>query len=352
MKKNQIISNFKLKEVKNIKSRNAQAFVFEHIILGTELLYIKTEDPEFFYSVGFYTPAVSDKGLTHILEHSVLAGSENFQVKDPFVQLLKSSHFSYLNAVTYPEFTAYPVGSTNEQSFKKLMHVYTDAVFKPLIVKEKGIFLQEGWRYEKKENGKWGISGVVFNEMRAAMSTHDRMFEDYYLKTLFKGNTLGNMSAGDPRQIINLTHDEMVAYYKKYYHPSNARIMLHGNITNLEYYLKFLDTQYLNTFTKAKRLKPKKVTSITKPIRKKIEMYAPQDKTYSTGMVTVCPVKNYKKQLMRDFVAYVLGDKKYGLLYKYMTVSGLVEDVDIFHESALTANTFVVRAVARKTIQM
>lgn len=319
----------------------------EHAVTKTELIFEQVDTPEFFYSIGFHTPALDDRGLTHILEHCVLAGSKNFPAKDPFVQLLKSAHHTFLNALTFPEFTVYPVGSTNEKSFKKLMHVYTDAVFNPLVKENKGIFLQEGWRYEK-EKGKYKLSGVVFNEMQGALANHESYAEDAFLQALFPHTSLANQSGGDPREIMNLKYDDLVEYHDTYYHPSNARIFIRGSIADIEYYLDFLDTEYISQYEKStKHHSLKKADKVTndKYIQK---VYAPDSDTYSVGKAWGAHGYSVKQDMERNLIGYILGDAKDGLLHNYLLDSGKFESLNFYHEADIACGSFMLHAVAKK----
>ena len=343
-----ISHNFRLKRSQTIKSRNTVAHTYVHTKLGTEVVYLQNDGPEFFYTIGFCTPAYKDTGLTHILEHCVLAGSEKYPVKDPFRELLASSHYTFMNAMTYPEFTMYPVGSTNETSFRKLVDVYTDAVFKPLVRTTPGIFYQEGWRYEKDEKGKYKASGIVFNEMKGYFNSHEGYFGELAIKNLFKGTPTGAFYGGYPSSIMSLTHKELVDYHLRYYHPSNARILLRGNIKNIEYYLNFLGEQYFSDYEKEIRYIPEK-PEVFKKIAKKTVAIHTSEKNYSLGTASVINTKgDQNKQLFIDFISYVLGHNQHGLLNKYLADRSLVESFEMYFESDLTSPLFVQRATVKK----
>ena len=219
-----------------------------HDVSGAAVLLVENEDVNKAFGIGFGTFPSDDTGVFHILEHSVLAGSEKYPVKSPFLQLLKSSMASFLNAMTYPDKTCYPVASCNDQDFQNLMHVYLDAVFYPNIYKKEEIFRQEGWNYhlEQKE-GPLTYNGVVYNEMKGAFSSPDEVLEREIMNHLFPDNTYGVESGGNPENIPELSYEEFLDFHRTYYHPSNSYIYLYGNM-DMEEKLRFIDEKYLSAF--------------------------------------------------------------------------------------------------------
>jgi Zn-dependent M16 (insulinase) family peptidase len=219
---------------------------------GCELLHMGNEDPENLFSFNFRTPPPDNSGLTHILEHSVLGGSRRFPLKDPFVLLLKSSLNTFLNAMTFPDRTLYPASSTVEKDFYNLMEVYGDAVFFPLLKRE--VFMQEGHHLEFLDPGdeQSGLKhvGVVYNEMRGAFSSPETLVADWSVRSLFPDTPYGLESGGDPRHIPSLGYDSFRAYHRRYYHPSNCRIFIYGNIP-LRHHLRFLNEKFLSGFSRA-----------------------------------------------------------------------------------------------------
>ena len=200
------------------------------------------------FYIGFRTPPTDSTGVAHILEHSVLCGSEHFPVKDPFIELAKGSLNTFLNAMTYPDKTVYPVASCNDKDFKNLVHVYLDAVFYPNIYREEKIFRQEGWHYElESPEEELKINGVVYNEMKGAFSSPDDVVEREIMNSLYPDITYGLESGGDPDVIPELTYEDFLSFHKKFYHPSNSYIYLYGNLDALEY-LEYLDKEYLGSF--------------------------------------------------------------------------------------------------------
>ena len=190
-------------------------------------------------------PPSDSTGVPHIMEHSVLCGSEHFPAKDPFVELVKGSLNTFLNAMTYPDKTVYPVASCNDADFQNLMHVYMDAVLHPNIYDHDEIFRQEGWSYRLEEkDGKLSYNGVVYNEMKGAFSSADSVLDRVVLNTLFPDTCYANESGGDPDVIPQLTYEQFLDFHRKYYHPSNSYIYLYGDM-DMEEKLNWLDEAYL-----------------------------------------------------------------------------------------------------------
>lgn len=219
---------FELLKEQEIRELRIMAQVFRHIKTGAEVLSIMAEDENKVFGIAFRTPPSDSTGVAHILEHSVLCGSRKYPVKEPFVELLKGSLQTFLNAFTYPDKTCYPVASQNLQDFYNLMDVYLDAVFYPRITR--AIFEQEGWHLELEDiTGPLSYKGVVFNEMKGAYSSPDNLLSEYSLQSLFPDTAYGLDSGGDPKQIPNLTYEQFRDFHRRYYHPSNARIFFYGD---------------------------------------------------------------------------------------------------------------------------
>ncbi len=223
-----IIHGFELLKEQDIPEMNTKARLFRHANTGAELLSLENDDENKVFGATFRTPPKSSNGVAHILEHSVLAGSEKYPVKEPFVELLKGSLQTFVNAFTFPDKTCYPCASQNLQDFYNLIDVYVDAIFHPLLPKH--IFEQEGWHYEL-ENAKDEIiyKGVVFNEMKGAYSNPDRILGEAVQQSLFPGHIYELSSGGDPKIIPELTYEEFIGFHQAYYHPSNARIVFYGD---------------------------------------------------------------------------------------------------------------------------
>ena len=217
----------RIREEKEIDGRLVE-MVHDHS--GAELAWVDNKDPNKLFSITFKTLPENSTGVFHILEHSVLCGSEKFPVKEPFVDLLKSSMNTFLNAMTFQDKTMYPVSSRNDQDFLNLTSVYLDAVFAPAILKDRNILYQEGWHIEHGEDGKLSYKGVVFNEMKGALSDVEDFLTEETISLLYPDNCYGVNSGGDPVHITDLTYDEFIKTYKRFYHPSNSRIFLDGNV--------------------------------------------------------------------------------------------------------------------------
>ncbi len=231
-------------ELKDSKSRGA---VLRHVKSGARICVLSNEDDNKVFSVGFRTPPKDSTGVAHILEHSVLCGSEKFPLKDPFVELMKGSLNTFLNAMTYPDHTMYPVASCNDQDFKNLMDVYMDAVFHPNIYHREEIFRQEGWHYEVAEDGNLSINGVVYNEMKGAFSSPEQVLWRLIMNSLYPDNAYGVCSGGNPEAIPELTYENFLAFHSRYYHPSNSYIYLYGNM-DVKERLAWLDEAYLSAY--------------------------------------------------------------------------------------------------------
>ncbi|KAJ51793.1 hypothetical protein BD780_000597 [Clostridium tetanomorphum] len=243
-------NGFKLMEKNTLKEINSEALIFKHEKTGAKLLKLKNEDDNKVFSIAFRTPPKDSTGVAHILEHSVLCGSRKFPTKEPFVELIKGSLNTFLNAMTFGDKTMYPVASKNKKDFFNLMDVYLDAVFYPNIYKYPQIFMQEGWHYElENKEDDIAYKGVVFNEMKGAYSSPESILMRKISESLFPDTTYGVESGGDPEHIPELSYEEFIDFHKKYYHPSNSYIYLYGDGDILEE-LKFIEDNYLREFEK------------------------------------------------------------------------------------------------------
>ena len=220
--------------------------VLTHDVSGAAVLLVENDDDNKAFGIGFGTFPADDTGVFHILEHSVLAGSEKYPVKSPFLQLLKSSMASFLNAMTFPDKTVYPFATPNETDFKNLMDVYLNAVFCPLAMVDKGVFEQEGWH--RDEDGT--VSGVVYNEMQGALATPDAQLQNALSRAMFPDTAYGFVSGGDPASIPALTYEKYVRVYRRHYSADNCCITLYGKMDMAEK-LAFLDEQYLSRMPKS-----------------------------------------------------------------------------------------------------
>lgn len=242
------IKSYDLLETRKSEDVNSQLSVLVHKKTKAKVILVQNDDENKVFCIGFKTPPKDDTGVAHIVEHSVLCGSTKYPIKDPFVELAKGSLNTFLNAMTYPDKTIYPVASCNDKDFQNLMNVYLDAVFYPNMCKEEKIFMQEGWHY-KLENMEdpLTITGVVYNEMKGAFSSPDSVMEREAFNSLFPNTIYGNESGGKPENIPDLTYDNFKDFHASYYHPSNSYIYLYGN-ADMEEKLRFIDEQYLSAF--------------------------------------------------------------------------------------------------------
>ena len=250
------------KRIKELKKLNAYELVSQtdipeiaavgvsmcHKKTGARIYLLLSDDNNKVFYIGFRTPSKDSTGVAHIIEHTVLCGSKKYPSKDPFVELVKGSLNTFLNAMTYPDKTVYPVASCNTKDFNNLCDVYMDAVFNPNIYKEDKIFKQEGWHYELTDrNGELTYNGVVYNEMKGVYSSSDGIIERGIGKTLFEGHPYGEESGGDPDNIPELSYEDYLSFHKSYYHPSNSYIYLYGDVDMAER-LSYLDKEYLSKY--------------------------------------------------------------------------------------------------------
>lgn len=244
------MKSYELVREEILEGIKSKGYLLRHKKSGARVLYIENDDNNKVFSIGFRTPPSDSTGTPHILEHSVLCGSKNFPAKDPFVELVKGSLNTFLNAMTYPDKTVYPVASTNDKDFQNLMHVYMDAVLYPNIYEHEEIFRQEGWSYQlESTEDKLSYNGVVYNEMKGAFSSPEGVLDRVVLNTLFPDTSYANESGGDPAVIPELTYEKFLDFHRKFYHPSNSYIYLYGDM-DIERKLDWLDKEYLSDFDK------------------------------------------------------------------------------------------------------
>lgn len=235
-------------EKREIKDLNSVSYLLKHKRTGARIALLSNDDDNKVFYIGFRTPPKNSTGVAHIIEHTVLCGSDKFPVKDPFIELAKGSLNTFLNAMTYPDKTVYPVASCNDKDFQNLMDVYLDAVFHPNIYHEEKIFKQEGWHYEmESEQDPLTINGVVYNEMKGAYSSPDDVLYREIMNSLYPHTAYAVESGGDPDVIPELTYEEFLDFHRKYYHPSNSYLYLYGNMDMVEK-LRYIDEEYLSKY--------------------------------------------------------------------------------------------------------
>lgn len=273
----------------------SNGYLLRHIKSGAHVVLVENDDDNKVFTIGFRTPPTDSTGVAHILEHSVLCGSREFPLKDPFVELVKGSLNTFLNAITYPDKTIYPIASCNDKDFKNLMHVYMDAVFYPNIYSHKEIFLQEGWNYNlESEDDKLSYNGVVYNEMKGAFSSPEEVLGHQTMMALYPNTPYANESGGDPACIPDLTYEQFLNFHRKYYHPSNSYIYLYGDM-DMEERLKWMDQKYLSSF---RELEIESVIDLQIPFKKMVEA----ETTYS--------ITNAESEEDNTYLSYnkVIGD--------------------------------------------
>ena len=242
------LAEYEILDEHRVEDVQSDGFILKHKKSGARIAILSNNDDNKVFYIGFRTPPEDETGVPHIIEHTTLCGSKKFPVKDPFIELAKGSLNTFLNAMTYPDKTVYPIASCNDQDFKNLMDVYLDAVFNPNITKYEEIFKQEGWHYELTgKDDELKINGVVYNEMKGAYSSPDEVLSSQIYRSLFPDNTYSKDSGGNPEYIPKLTYEAYLDFYHKYYHPSNSYIYLYGDMDVVER-LEWLDKEYLSLY--------------------------------------------------------------------------------------------------------
>lgn len=336
---NNLYSGFKLLKKEYVEDIYSTCWVFEHIKSGARLVYADSSDDNRVFFIAFKTPPADSCGTAHIMEHSVLCGSEKYKAKDPFNELAKGSLNTYLNALTYSDKTMYPVASRNERDFENLMSVYLDAVFAPEVLKEKKIFMQEGWHYElDSPEDSLKYKGVVYNEMKGAFSSPDRVLNALINKSLFGNTVYGFESGGEPECIPELTYENFKAFYDKYYHPSNSYIYFYGN-TDIKKHMEMLDKEYLSKFDKKHIASD--IAEVSAPFSKyecgKYSVSAGEKKendtmfalNYVTGKST-----DLLHSLSMDILTYILFDTNASPVKKALIESGMCEEAEGWHDNS------------------
>jgi Zn-dependent M16 (insulinase) family peptidase len=320
---------FELLEEREIDEVNATARLYVHRRTGARLLSMSNEDENKVFGITFVTPPEDSTGLPHIMEHSVLCGSRKYPLKEPFVELLKGSLNTFLNAFTMPDRTSYPVASVNEKDFYNLVDVYLDAVFFPLISKE--TLQQEGWHFELEDvNQELTYKGVVFNEMKGAYSSPENLLYKYRQTALFPDTIYAQDSGGNPEHIPDLTYTQFVAFHRKYYHPSNAYIYFYGN--DPENRRLELLAEYLDEFSRQDVPQEIETQASFDQPRRVVYGYDTdgddeKDKHYVTVNWMLPPVEDQETRLGLDILSHVLLGSPASPLRKALTESGLGEDI-------------------------
>ncbi len=341
---------YRVVEHKTIEEMQSEGIVLEHKKTKARLFLVSNDDENKVFCIGFRTPPDNDCGLPHILEHSVLCGSDKFPLKDPFVELVKGSLNTFLNAMTYPDKTVYPVASCNDKDFQNLMDVYMDAVLHPNIYKEEKIFRQEGWHYElESKDAPLIYNGVVYNEMKGAYSSPESILDSVTQKTLFPDTCYGKDSGGDPVHIPELSYEKFLDFHRTYYHPSNSYIYLYGNMDMAEK-LAWLDEEYLSHYEERpvdSRIREQK--AFAEPAEREFsysitEGESEEDATYLSINTVVGDDLDPKLYVAFQILEYTLLDAPGAPLKQALIDAGIGKDVMGGYESGILQPYFSVIA--------
>lgn len=325
-------------------------WLLRHKKSGARIALLENDDENKVFSIAFRTPPEDSTGVAHILEHSVLEGSRDFPVKDPFIELVKGSLNTFLNAMTYPDKTVYPVASCNDKDFANLMHVYLDAVFYPNIYREPRIFYQEGWHYELHDSrDEMTINGVVYNEMKGAFSSPDDVLEREVLNSLFPDTSYAFESGGDPEEIPSLDYEAFLEFHRKYYHPSNSYIYLYGDLDMAER-LDWLDERYLSHFDKlevdsAIALQPPFIRPADLRREYSVSESEPLERnTYLTCNAVVGDVLEREEYVAFQILDYALCTAQGAPLKQALLDAGIGQDVYSFYDNGTRQPYFSIVA--------
>lgn len=330
-KTDEVYNGFKLLEERDIKEVNSISRVFIHEKTGAKLIYLSNDDNNKVFTIGFRTPPEDSTGVPHIIEHSVLSGSRKYRTKEPFMDLVKGSLQTFLNAMTYPDKTIYPVASRNDKDFHNLMDVYLDAVFYPRIYEKPEIFMQEGWHYEiMDKDSPIEYKGVVYNEMRGAYSSAESLLSERISESLFPDTIYRHSSGGDPFVIPELTYENFLDFHREYYHPSNSYIYLYGD-GNVSEHLSYIDREYLSDFDKRDIDTEIK---LQEPVKNDIVEYYPisqkendENRDYLSFNFVLGKATDKKDILMADILNDVLIYSTAAPLKKALIDAGIGEDI-------------------------
>ena len=344
------LTAYELLGEQELKDIHSMGYILRHKKSGARITVISNDDENKVFYIGFRTPPEDSTGVPHIIEHTVLCGSDKYPVKDPFVELVKGSLNTFLNAITYPEKTIYPVASCNNADFQNLMSVYMDAVFHPDIYKHREIFEQEGWHYElEDEDAPVTINGVVYNEMKGAFSSPDDVLERLILNSLFPDTSYANESGGDPEHIPELTYEQYLDFHRKYYHPCNSYIYLYGDMDVAEK-LRWMDEEYLGKY---EQIELDSAIRMQKPFAAPVEIVKPYpvasgetltDNSYLSYNVVVGTVLDKKLYQAFDVLDYALLSAPGAPLKQALIDAGIGMDIGGGYDNSTLQPVFSVIA--------
>lgn len=338
---------YKLLKEEMIDEVSSKALYFIHEKTKAQVLVLSNDDENKAFGIGFKTIPEDSTGVAHIVEHSVLSGSRKYRTKEPFMDLIKSSQQTFLNAMTYPDKTIYPVSSRNEKDFYNLMDVYLDAVFYPRMYEVKEIFEQEGWHYEMEKDSPLSINGVVYNEMKGVYSDPQSIVSDTLTFNLHPNSTYGVDSGGAPKEIPNLTYENFLNFHKKFYHPSNSYIYIYGNM-DYEEVLKFIEDNYLNSFefsnvdSEIKLNQPLEKTVFVKETYAATQAEVEKKNDYVGFGWCVGKSLNPQDLFMRNFLSELLVNSDSSPIKQDVLSSGFAEDVWAENSTSLTLDLSIV----------
>lgn len=327
------IPAYELTFEENLEELKSLGLVFNHKKSGARVIVLSNEEDNKVFSIGFRTPPADSTGVAHIVEHTVLCGSKKFPAKDPFVELVKGSLNTFLNAMTYPDKTIYPVASYNEKDFQNLMEVYLDAVFYPNIYKKEEIFKQEGWHYELEDlEGEIKYNGVVYNEMKGAFSSPEQLLYRLIQHSLYPDTAYGTESGGNPDFIPDLTYEDYLNFHRRYYHPTNSYIYLYGDV-DIEEKLNWIDQEYLSNFEKIsidseihKQAPFVKMNEVTEYYSIAVEE-SMEEKTYLSYNISMGTCLDRELYLAFQVLDYVLLDAPGAPLKQALLNAGIGKDI-------------------------
>ncbi|MBQ8279891.1 MAG: insulinase family protein [Roseburia sp.] len=341
---------YELVEQKKLGDINSEGLVLRHKKSGARIAVVSNDDDNKVFFIGFRTPTDDSTGVPHIIEHTVLCGSEKYPVKDPFIELAKGSLNTFLNAMTYPDKTIYPVASCNDKDFQNLMSVYMDAVFHPNIYKYEEIFKQEGWHYELEDvDSPITINGVVYNEMKGAFSSADDVLSRQILNSLFPDTCYANESGGDPECIPDLTYEAYLNFHRRYYHPSNSYIYLYGDMDVAEK-LQWLDEEYLSCYDATEpnsEIKAQQAFDTPVELVKKYSISSTEpeeNNTYLSYNLVLGDTLDAKLYQAFDILDYVLVGAPGAPIKQALTDAGIGSEISGGYDSSIKQPTFSIIA--------
>lgn len=343
---NQHVFGFTVKEIRKSEELHGRTVLLEHDKTGAGLFWVDNGAENMVFSISFRTPPEDSTGLFHILEHSVLCGSDRYPVKEPFVELLKSSMNTYLNAMTFQDMTMYPVASRNPRDLLNLTGVYLDAVFAPTVIRDRKRFCQEGWHIDRDESGRPVYKGVVFNEMKGAMSDTDTLIDRQIMRQLFPDTCYGYNSGGDLEEIPSLTYERFCEQYRRYYHPSNAMIYLDGAVP-MEDMLR-LTAGYLDRYERREEL-PVHRFQIPKGSEQTIRYeLGPEEPEENHSHLTMARItgtwRDRTDNMARGIICDVLTGSNEAPLKRQALERGLAEDLSVCVDDTVLQSWITIHA--------